>query len=134
MGYQQFIDIIDEVDSQYFEGLNLPYILDAKKIVMDFRDELQRTLDIYEKDSGLITRKLTKKERELTMLLAKEIEEDSESKHMDSLIELDNENNLIIKELILLANDHLYVQNHSPNDDAKLLMRKIYNRLSGGKL
>lgn len=101
---------------------------------MDFRDELQRTLDIYIKDNSHITTKLTIKERELTSLLAKEIREDTNSKHMDRLMKINKEGDLNIKELIFLVDEHIYVQDHSPNDEVKILIRKIYNYLSEDKI
>lgn len=134
LGYQELIDLINEVNNDYIVKSNSPYSKDTQKIIMDFRDELQRTLDVYKKDNYYITTKLTSEERELTSLLAKEIREDTNSKHMDKLMKVNKEGNLNIKELIFLVDDHLYVQDHSPNDEVKILIRKIYNYLSGDKV
>ncbi len=133
MGYQEFIDIIDEVYKEYIRDSNEVYMSDTEKIIMDFKDELQRTLDIYVKDHSLITTSISDMEKEFTIILAKEIQEDIDSKHMDELIKLNEKENLNIKELVLLVNDHLYLQDHSPNEEVKILVRKIYNFLSGDK-
>lgn len=134
LGYQELIDLINEVNNDYILKSNSPYLEDTQKIIMDFRDELQRTLDIYIKDNSHITTKLTIKERELTSLLAKEIREDTNSKHMDRLMKINKEGDLNIKELIFLVDEHIYVQDHSPNDEVKILIRKIYNYLSEDKI
>lgn len=134
LGYQELIDLINELNNDYIVKSNSHYLKDTQKIIMDFRDELQRTLDVYKKDNSYISKKLTLEEKELTFSLAKEIREDTNSKHMDALMKFNKEGDLNIKELIFLVEDHLYVQDHSPNDEVKILIRKIYNYLSGNKI
>lgn len=134
LGYEELIDLIDEVNNEYILKSNSLYIKHTQKIIMDFRDELQRTLDIYKKDNSYISKELSLEEKEFTFLLAKEIREDTDSKHMDTLMKVNKEEDLNIKELIFLVEDHLYVQDHSPNDEVKILIRKIYNYLSEDKV
>lgn len=133
MGYQNLIDIIDGVNRDYIPNSSSAYREDSQKIILDFRDELQRTLDICKKDNSVINKKLTDKKKNLTSILAKEILEGVTSEHIDKLLEINEDRDLDIKELIFLVKDHLHLQDHTPNDEIKLLIRKIYNYLSGDK-
>lgn len=133
VSYSDLIEIINKVDKDYIIKSTSPYKEDTRKIILDFRDELQRTLDLYEKDNYYISKNLTDKEKNLTFTLAKEIREDLESDHMDILLSLNKLEDFKIRELILLADDHLYVQNSSPNDEIRILTRKIYNYFSEDK-
>lgn len=132
LGYQELIDLVDKVNNDCIIKSSSPYVEDVKKIIMDFRDELQRTLDIHKKDKSTITKRLSDKEKKLTESLAKEIKGDSDSRYMDELVKL-NKEDLDINELILLVNDYLCVQDHSRNNQVQVLIRKIYNYLSVDK-
>ncbi len=136
LGYQELIDLINEVYNDYMIHSNHPYVEDVKKIIMDFKDELQRTLDIKKRDKDKIDiiRKFSNKEKGLTKSLAKEIQEDIDSKRMEELIKINKEEDLNIKELILLVNECLNSQDHSINSEVQVLTRKIYNYLSGDKV
>ena len=133
VGYQEFIKIIDDVIAKHLAKCDDSYVEDTKKIITDFRDELQRSLDIKKRDNHSIHKELSPKERELTLLLADEITQGANSMHMDQLKEINVDETLDLKELILLTREFIYAQDHSPNDEVKILIRKIYNYLSKDK-
>ncbi len=54
-------------------------------------------------------------------------------KHLDKLIDIEQDEDSERKDLILLERDYIFVQNHSPNDAVSILIRKIYNYMSQGK-
>lgn len=134
LGYKEFIGLINEVKKDYIIKSKSPYREDTRKKIMDFTDELQRTLDISKKDNSYISEKLSSKEKKFTSLLAKEIREDTNSERMDKLMEINKDEDLDLKELIFVVEDHLNAQNHTPNDEIKILIKKIYNALSGGEV
>ncbi len=132
LGYEDLITIIEEVGTEYLHSSDDPNKVDIQKIIYDFRDDLQRTIDILVRDVRYVRDNFTKEEIKLTQLLAQEVFHQEETKHLDKLIELDRNINVDIKELILLLNEYNYTQDHTPNNGVRLLMRKIYNYLSEG--
>jgi len=134
VSYHELIDIIDQVYSEYLEPSEAIYVEDTKKIVSDFRDDLQRTLDFLERDHTSISNALTDEEKKLTLILAEEIEHETDTKHLDKLLEVDQDENSDIKDLILIIKDYIFAQNHHPNEGVRILIRKIYNYLSGEKI
>lgn len=130
VGYKEFIAIIDDVTEQYINKSQDRYIVDTKKIVSDFRDDLQRSVDLLEKDNSEIKNALTPEERQLTIDLAKEIEHGTDTKYVEKLNEIDNDP--LNKDIILVIKDYLNVQNKAPNSAVRILMRKIHRYLSGG--
>src|SRR5690625_483889 len=100
VGYKEFITIIDDVTEQYINKSNDRYIVDTKKIVSDFRDDLQRSVDLLEKDNSEIKNALTPEERQLTIDLAKEIEHGTDTKYVEKLNEIDNDP--VYKDIILI--------------------------------
>lgn len=133
VSYHELIAIIDAVYAEYLETSTAPYVADTKKIVSDFRDDLQRTIDFLERDHTYISDALTDAEKRLTLTLADEIEHEIETKHLDKLIEIDQDEDSKLKEVILIMKDYIFAQNHSPNEGVRILIRKIYNYLSGDK-
>lgn len=128
VSYEEFIDIIDQVHVEYMASSRDMYIEDTKKIISDFKDDLQRSVDLLEKDQNQIT--LTKAEEELTKKLAHEIQHETDARHMNKLMKINEDKDLPLKDLILIINDTLSVQNHTQNTGVQILMRKIYNYFS----
>lgn len=132
LGYGDLINIIEKVHEKYISTTNDIYKSDIEKIIQDFKDDLQRTVDIVEKDLSYIRDNFTKGDMEFTISLADEILHESDSKQLEKLIELDGENNPDLKEVILLIKEYYAIQDHTPNDGIRLLMRKIFNYISQG--
>lgn len=132
LGYEELIAIINEVYEEFMISSDDPFIEDTKKIVLDFKDDLQRTVDFLKKDHIEIKSQLSEKDIELTKIFAKEIEEGTDSAHLEKLRVLDNDKDIEIKELIQIIKDYLYAQDHTPNESVRILIRKIHNYLSGG--
>lgn len=132
LSYKKIIDIIEEINREYLEESLGIYRDDIKKIIYDFKDDLQRSIDILDKDISYIRENFSKEEIEFTSLLAEEISQEIESKELDRLIDLDKDNGIDIKETILLIDEYIYAQDHTPNNGVRLLMRKIYNYISEG--
>lgn len=131
MGYQELINIIEDVLTEHVESSTCIYAADTKKIITDFKYDLQRSMDYTAMKNNKINTLLTDEEKKLTSILAEEIEHETNSKHLDQLIEIDQDDDVTeLKELILITNKHIYTQDHSPNDRIRLLIRKIYNYLS----
>lgn len=133
VGYKQLIEIIEEVSEQYISNSDEAYTEDTIKIINDFKDDLQRSMDLLEKDFSVIKETFSKEEQNFSATLANEIRHEIESTHLDKLLELNNGNDQTLKELIMMIDEFLNVQNHAPNEPVRLLMRKIYNYLSGDK-
>jgi len=135
VSYQQLIDIIQQVFAESLSGSTDQYAEDTKKVISDFRDDLQRTVDYLERDHAYIREALTEKEKELTLELAEEIQHETDSTHLDELLAYQEEDDADIKDLLLIIKDYTkaQVQNHRPNDAVRILMRKIYNYLSADK-
>lgn len=135
VSYQELIDIIDQVSGAYLSESDDPYVEDTKKIISDFKDDLQRSIDYLQKDHQYIRDTLTDKERELTLDLAEEIQHETDSEYLDQLLALNEDEDTDIKDLILIIKDYskAQIQNHSPNDAVRILIRKIYNYMSADK-
>lgn len=135
VSYQELINIIQQVFDEYLSDSDDRYVEDTKKIISDFKDDLQRSIDYLLKDHQYIRETLTDKERELTLELANEIQHETDSKYLEQLLALDEDKDSEIKDLILIIKDYTkaQIQNHSPNDAVRILMRKIYNYLSADK-
>lgn len=133
VGYQTLIDIIEDVEANYLRQSSDTYAADTRKIILDFKDDLVRSMDHTAKKNNRIHQLLSDKEKKLTRDLANEIEHAINTTYLDQLIEFDQGNISDLKEVILIANDHIYTQDHSPNDRIRVLIRKIYNYLSADK-
>lgn len=135
VSYQELITIIQQVLTEYLEVLDNAYVEHSKKIIADFKDDLQRTLDYLHKNHKEITAMLTDRERELTLALAEEIEHETEAKYLAELEVHNTENDSDIHNLILIIKDYITAQrqNHNPNDAIRILIRKMYNYLSADK-
>lgn len=134
VSYQALIDIINEVYAEHLIESEDIYAIDTKKIISDFKDDLQRSLDYLKKDHDYINKTLTDEEKSLTLILAEEIEHGSDSKHLDKLMEINQDEDLEMTDLIHIIKDYIFVQNHSPNEGVRIFIRKIYNYLSGDKI
>lgn len=135
VSYQQLIDIIQQVFAESLAESTEQYAGDTKKVISDFRDDLQRTVDYLERDHAYIREALTDKEKELTIALADEIQHETESKHLNELLAHQKEDDKDLHNLLLIIKDYTkaQLQNHSPNDAVRILIRKIYNYLSADK-
>lgn len=131
VGYEQLIEIIEEVLSHSLPQSSSPYKEDIEKIVRDFKDELQRTVNIANKDNEKwIDAQLSKKEKEYTSLLAFELEQKREKPNFQRLAQKVDNEKFPLKQLIVLTEKCLSFQDKTPNDAVGLLMRHIYNELS----
>lgn len=133
VGYAEFIKMINEVEAEVLVTSESKYIEDTKKIIADFKEDLQRSIDYLKKDNSYIKEALTYKEKQLTLMLAQEIQHDTDGKHYQQLVDIAQDEHLPIKDLIIIIQDYLFAQNHSPNAEMRILIRKIFNYLSGGK-
>lgn len=132
LGYRDIINIIEKIHKKHISSSDEIYKTDIEKLIRDFKDDLQRTLDIVEKDTSYIRDNFTKEDLEFTTSLADEITHERDSKQVEKLIELDGGNNTDIKEIILLIHEYNSIQDHTPNDGIRLLMRKIFNYITEG--
>lgn len=130
LGYQEFIDIIDSVYTDKIRDSKAPYIEDTKKIIIDFRDDMQQTLEYLKKDHSFIANNLTEKEKQLTLAIAEDVEHGKQSSHLNRLIEMNTDASLDVKDIIVIMKDYIMVQTHTPNTGVRMLMRKLYNYLS----
>jgi len=133
ISYKEFIELIDQVILNHISKSKDIYKEDIKKILLDFRDDLQRTLNILEKDTSYIEENFSDKDKKFTIELANEIWHGMDTGHMEEIRKLDKANNQDLKKLILLIRESISVQDHTPNPAAGILARKIYNYLSAGK-
>lgn len=130
VGYAELIKIIDEVYEEYILKSHDRYIEDTKKILMDFKDDLERTMYLEMKDRGIDI--LSLNEEKLTKILAREIREEADSKHLNKLIELVQDEMPELEQVILMIDEYIARQDRTPNVAVQLLLRKIYNYLSDG--
>lgn len=128
VGYAELIKIIDEVYEQYILKSNDRYIEDTKKIMLDFKDDLERTMYLEMKDRGIDI--LSLNEEKLTRILAREIRAEKNSEHLNQLQELAQDQIPDLEEIILMIDEYIKRQDRTPNIAVQLLLRKIYNYLS----
>lgn len=135
ISYDRFIDFIDEVYDKYMTDSTVMYIEDTKKIISDFKDDLQRTIDFESSKDHRndINEMLSPKEKKLTQLLANEIQNETDTEHLNALKELNADNQLELKDLILILGESIYAQNRTTNVGVQMLTRKIYNFFSEGE-
>lgn len=135
VGYDSFIDIIDEVYEEYLLTSTHQYVEEIKLILLDFRDELQRSMElINEANAAYINNKLSDEEKKYTNQLARAIESDVNSTLWEELVNENDDDSLQLEAIILLTRDYLHTQDKTPNEEVRILMRKIYNYLSGDKV
>lgn len=130
VGYQEIIELITKIDAEKVMNSNNPFKLDMQKIVSDFTEDLQRTLDILNKDTSYIRDHFTKEEKTFTRILANEMSHEVDSSHIDALLELNQGDSQELKELISIIEEFNYTQDHTPNDGVRLLMRKFFNYMA----
>ena len=130
VGYQELIEIITEVNEEYLSESTAVYASDIKKIIEDFKDDLQRSIDVLKKDTSYIMKNYSKEELDFTVLLDQEIIGEVETAHIDSLKAIVGDSEKDLEELIFLINEYIYNQDHTPNDGVRLLIRKIYQYLA----
>lgn len=122
VGYEKFIELIGEFIFE-LEHLNPPYKEDTIKIVTDFKEDLQRTLEFQCKNHQKIKEELSDDEKKLTLKLAGgELVDEFERE-----LQLAGVDRTEFYEIVQLVQKYLYAQNHAPNKEVSLLMRKIYN-------
>ncbi|MGM8212223.1 PD-(D/E)XK nuclease family protein [Virgibacillus sp. W0430] len=130
VGYVELIQIIDKVYEEYILKSDDRYIEDTKKIMMDFKDDLERTMYLEMKDRGINI--LSLNEEKLTKDLAREIQSETDSEHLDKLMELAQDEIPVLEQVILMIDEYIARQDRTPNVAVQLLLRKIYNYLSDG--
>lgn len=130
VGYKEIIEIISEVNEEYLSKSTDVYASDIEKIIADFKEDLQRSIDILDKDTSYIREEFSKEELDFTVLLNQEIIGEIESGHIDQLKAIIVDHTINLEELIFLINDYIYNQDHTPNDGVRLLIRKIYQYLA----
>lgn len=132
VGYEEFIKIIDEVYDEYMTDSTVIYIEDTKKIISDFKDDLQRSIDLAASKGNRndIIGDLKEKETELTKKLVHEIQHETDMKHLNKLMEMNTDKDLELKALILIVDSYIAVQNKEENIGVQILIRKIYNYFS----
>lgn len=130
VGYQELIEIITEVNEEYLSESTAVYASDIKKIIEDFKDDLQRSIDVLKKDASYIMNNFSKEELDFTVLLDQEIIGEVETAHINSLKAIVGDSEADLEELIFLINEYIYNQDHTPNDGVRLLIRKIYHYLA----
>lgn len=133
VGFKAFIDIIEEVKEECLYKSKDRYKSDILKIMDDFKEDLRRSMDILEKDYAYVMKNFSKEEIKFTSKLADEITHQGEGDSINKLMEMDKDNGSGLHDLILLVNDYISLQNHTPNKAVKLLMRKIFNYISEGE-
>lgn len=134
VSYTQLIAILQQILDEALTPA-IPYAHETKKIISDFKEDLQRTVDYLQKDHTSIKECLTEKEKALTLALAEEIQHDTTSTYLQKLRMLQNKDDDDLEHLILIIKDYTkaQLQNHSPNDAVRILIRKIYNYFSAQK-
>lgn len=130
LGYQDLIEMIEDILKNYLSESLHNYASDTRKILQDFKYDLKRSLDYASKRANVISDLLTAEEKYLTSALANEIEHEMESTYYDQLMEVNQGQLSKLRDVILIAKEYIYVQDHSPNDRIRVLIRKIYNYLS----
>lgn len=131
IGYKEIIEIIEEINDEYLSKSDDIYKSDTKKILYDFKDDLQRSIDILVKDHNYVMNNFLKEEIKFTSILAKEITGEGEGEYIKKLSkDDDNITTEDLKTVVLLINEYIMMQNHTPNNGVKLLMRKIFNYIS----
>lgn len=126
VGYQEIIEIIEEINEEYLTPSKGEYKADIEKIVGDFKDDFQRSLDITGKDKSYILKHFTKEDIHFTLTLEKEILGELTGNHIEPLRELAKDRALDLEDLVFIVKDSAVLQDHTPNDGVKLLIRKIY--------
>lgn len=133
VGYEPLIQIMEEMLVHYIEPSSSLYRDDTDKLVRDFKDELKRTVRIAnKKNKMLIDAQLTPEEKKRTSLLAIELEYGKETPQFDEISQIVNDEDFPLKELILLTKECIasQIQDRTPNDAVRVLIRRIYNELS----
>ncbi|NLJ94153.1 MAG: PD-(D/E)XK nuclease family protein [Clostridiaceae bacterium] len=130
VGYQELIEIITEVNDEYLVNSSDIYAADIIKIITDFKDDLQRSMDVLQKDTSYVTKNFSKEELDFTILLNQEIMGEEETEHMNKLKALAGDSETDLEELVFLINEYIYNQDHTPNDGVRLLIRKLYQYLA----
>lgn len=134
VSYTQLIAILQQILDEALTPV-IPYANETKKIISDFKEDLERTLDYLKKDHMVIKESLTDEEKALTLALAEEIQHGTTSTYFQKLRLLQNKDDDDLEHLILIIKDYTkaQLQNHSPNDAVRILIRKIYNYFSAQK-
>lgn len=135
VSYHQLINIIEQILNETLVASTEQYAADTKKVISDFKEDLQRTVDYLQKDHSYIRETLTDKEKELTLTLAEEIQHETDSKYLNELLAYQQNEDEDLQNLVLIIKDYTkaQLQNHDPNDAVRILIRKIYNYFSADR-
>ncbi|WP_300380861.1 PD-(D/E)XK nuclease family protein, partial [Clostridium sp.] len=90
VGYADVIKILDEINNEYLSQSEEVYKNDIQKIILDFKEDLQRTIGFIDKGINAITIKenYSEEKKKFTNLLANEITHKLDSSHLDELVKL----------------------------------------------
>lgn len=132
IGYEQLIQVIEQVIDNEIAHSSAQYIDETEKIIVDFKDELNRIIHTVKRDPREVRNLLTPKERDLTRKLSQEITAEKEGNYLEKLLKQVDEP-FDVEQVILTANAFIHVQDHTPNEESKILIRKIYNYLTAGE-
>lgn len=133
VGYEQFIQVMDDVMANELATSTSPYREKTKLIIDDFKDELQRIVYTLKRDPRQVRNALSAKERTLTRILAEEINGERKRNKTKKLMRVMDDQTFDIEQVILLVREFIHVQDHSTSDESKILMRKLYNYLTEGE-
>lgn len=134
ISYGTFIEFIEQVEVEAMATSDIPYIEDTRKIVADFKDDLQRSIDIISvtANRAVLNDNISQDYIKLTRDLAKKILHNEKSQHLKRLSEINEDGLADLEGIILILNDALAAQNHTPHVGVQMLTRKIYNYFSDG--
>lgn len=134
VGYADIIKILEKINNEHLSVSEDIYKDDIQKIILDFKDDLQRTIDFIDKANNATTirENYSEEERKFTTLLANEITHELDSSHIDELIKIADGDIEEMIEMILLLADCVKIQkqDRTPNDAVRQLIRKVYMMLS----
>ncbi len=132
IGYGEFIEIIDQVAQNQLEKSKDKYIEDTKKLILDFRDDLQRVVTISNRQDEYIEKEFNdnNENKEFTFALEKELVYRDNTGYMEKLEEVDQGQTPHLMDLILLIREYMTSQNKRPNLGVRKLTRRLYNYLS----
>lgn len=132
ISYETFIRFIEEVEVERMKEKDIPYITDTRKIISDFKDDLQRSIDIMTtaEKKAMLNDQIKPDYITLTQNLAKKIMKQEHSRDLQKLLTLNKDSSFELEEIILIINDAITAQNHAPNVGVQMLTRKIYNYFS----
>lgn len=132
ISYSTFITFIEAVETNLLQVDTNEYTADIRKLINDFKDDLQRSVDIITAtaNKAILNESMDQAYIKLTQSIAKKINKQETSAHLNKLRALNKDNQLELEAVLLILNDALNAQNHTPHVGVQILTRKIFNYLS----